>query len=254
MASRIHRRRSKRPHSRGRKRRGVAVSVQAATLQLTSFAPTVVLGSDLLNYEIVVHDVDEGTPPVTGDFEQLIRRTARQYLHSGQPVENLEAFLTNSLKPIQLFSDDGDSRVFKVRVKHDIHMLYVGVKASRFTIGPRKLSDNDTAILYAWAEIEELCRQLLVKHRVRVPLTFRALGSRLKQARLLDQVHADLLDQLRHGRNLIAHGGNRSPDLMISDFYVDNARKLSDYLNAVLAEPLSTEARPSNVIQAFGRS
>src|SRR5262249_50260925 len=92
-----------------------------------------------------------------------------------------------------------------------------------------------TEIMEAWIQIEERCRKLLARNGQPVPQTFRALGTRLKQHRLLDDKHADALDKLRQGRNLAVHGGLQSIDSTEAAQYLRLADEMIQFLDRRLS-------------------
>jgi hypothetical protein len=87
-------------------------------------------------------------------------------------------------------------------------------------------------VLESWLQIEQLCRKLLAHAGEPVPPNFRALGSRLKRYQLIDAAHEDVLDNLRHGRNLAAHGERVSAD--DARVYRNVAANMIAYLNTRL--------------------
>jgi hypothetical protein len=87
-------------------------------------------------------------------------------------------------------------------------------------------------VLEAWLQIEQLCGKLLAHAGERVPPNFRALGSRLKRYQLIDAAHEDVLDNLRNGRNLAAHGERVSAD--DARAYRNAAADMIGYLNTRL--------------------
>ena len=88
----------------------------------------------------------------------------------------------------------------------------------------------------AWADVEDVCRELLAKKGVHVPRTYRALGSRLKRSQLIDSEHAAILDKLRQVRNIAVHGAPETVGAREAQEYIVLADRMMTYLNRQLAD------------------
>lgn len=218
MARRNHRPSNRRPRKRGRRRAFGGGS----------------LSRSQQGFKIVIHDFDEDGPPLVGDFERLIRNTVERYLQREQPIDQLAAFLNQTLKPDERRLTDFDRPNFEVTLSTSARTLYVGVNAIRFFEEITNALPNEVKIINAWVEIVRLCQQLFIKRGLRPPQTFRALGTRLKRSYLIDSWHAELLDQLRQGRNLAVNYVSKDGIDLNADEYVGQAAQMTAYLNEQL--------------------
>jgi hypothetical protein len=91
-------------------------------------------------------------------------------------------------------------------------------------------------VMSAWADVEDLCRELLAKKGVNVPRTYRALGSRLKRNQLIDSEHSAILGKLRQVRNIAVHGSPETVGAREAQEYIILAHRMMTYLDRQLAD------------------
>lgn len=85
-------------------------------------------------------------------------------------------------------------------------------------------------IISSWNDVENTCQKLLAAKGQHIPLTFRALGSRLKRHNLIDNEHAMILDKLRQLRNVAVHGGSEAIDSDDASEFIRLSENIIEYL------------------------
>lgn len=103
-------------------------------------------------------------------------------------------------------------------------------------------SDENTShvpavdIQSAWLDVETACRNLLRRKGRKVPNSYRALGSRLKEFRLVDELHGSVLDKLRNLRNIAMHPAAETLTESDAKEFVFLAEQMIEYLDKQSAD------------------
>ncbi len=96
-----------------------------------------------------------------------------------------------------------------------------------------------TEIISTWSDVENACKKILEVNGKNIPLTFRAIGSRLKSFNLIDDQHGRMLDNLRQLRNIAVRGRSDTIDSDDAAKFIGLAEILINHIDDKIKEKTS---------------